>query len=213
MMCRTSSLVVWALYGMPSTRLRHFNFIVWILLGNSAVNVQDWHAYRKMDYIKAYRSFTLVWRVMFSSLRIGLSFLNAAEACAAVARRSAFDPSSLIRAARYLNSCTVSCFFPPSALLGVMNLALFVISLVFSLLISMPYLEADWSRLVTRRTNSSSLPAKPSTSSANHRLAILFPPMLIVLEFSLTSKIYKTNKLFPVPSCFSLWELVSNWLT
>ena len=59
-----------------------------------------------------------------------------------------------------------------------MPLALFVISLVFSALISILYLLQVLSRLSTRASSSYSSSARASMSSANRRLVMLLPPML-----------------------------------
>jgi len=60
-----------------------------------------------MEYIKAYTSFTLVWREMFWSFHMDFIFPIAAEVCAALARISAFDPkfvsTSLIAGYLYLS--------------------------------------------------------------------------------------------------------------
>ena len=183
--------VVWVFCGMLGTLLRHLNYIVLIVLWSSAVKIQDLQAYTKMSYIKAYRSFTLVWRDMFWSLQVGFCFRNAPEFCAALARISAFDPCSF-NGTKVFELLKCISFFWATVILVVMGLALFVISLVLSSLISMPYLEAVWSWLVTRWASSSSLPAKPSISSIS-KLEV-GPPMLIVPECSLSASIIMCSK-------------------
>ena len=91
------------------------------------------------------------------------------------------EPSSDITELRYLKLVTVSSSFCPFTFISVlMSLVLFVISLVFSALISMLYAVETLSRYSTNFASSSSSPAKPSMLSAKRRLVIVLPPMLTV---------------------------------
>ena len=87
---------------------------------------------------------------MFLSLQIGFSFANAVAVCADLARISVLDPSSLMMAPRYLNCFTVSSSCPLAVMHDLIELLLFVIILVFSALISIPYLaDVSTSHFVT----------------------------------------------------------------
>ena len=68
------------------------------------------------------------------------SFVRAAVACAILETTSGLEPSSETTAQRYLKLVTVPNFFPFTFISLWMPLALFVISLVFSALISILYL-------------------------------------------------------------------------
>ena len=106
------------------------------------------------------------------------SFVRAAVVCAVLERTSGLDPSSETTAQRYLKLVTVPNLCPFTFISLWMPLALFVISLVFSALISILYLVQVLSRLSTRASSSCSYSARASMSSANRRLVILLPPML-----------------------------------
>ena len=112
------------------------------------------------------------------SLQTGFSFVRAAVACAILERISGLEPSSETTAPRYLKLGTVPNFCPFTFISLWMPLALFVISLVFSALISILYLVQVLSRLSTRASSSYSSSARAYMSSANRRLAIFLPPML-----------------------------------
>ena len=88
------------------------------------------------------------------------------------------EPSSETTAPRYLELVTVPNFCPFTFICLWVPLALFVISLVFSALISILYLVQVLLRLSTRAFSSCSSSARASMSSANHRLVIFLPPML-----------------------------------
>ena len=103
-----------------------------------------------------------------------------AVACAILERTSGLEPSSETTAPRYLKLVTVPNFCPFTFISLWMPLALFVISLVFSALISILYLVQVLSRLSTRASSSCSSSARASMSSANRRLVIFLPPMLII---------------------------------
>ena len=66
-----------------------------IFLCSSAVSVHVSHACKKIDRTNACNSFSLDDRLVFLSLHMGFSFASAAPVCAALARNSVFEPSSL----------------------------------------------------------------------------------------------------------------------
>ena len=123
-------------------------------------------------------SFTFDPKDMLLSLQMGFSFVRAAVACAILERTSGLEPSSETTAPRYLKLVTVPNFCPFTFISLWMPLALFVISLVFSALISILYLVQVLSRLSTRASSPCSSSARASMSSANRRLLIFLPPML-----------------------------------
>ena len=147
-----------------------------VLFSNSAVNVHD--SYRNMEMTRERISFTFDPRDMLLSLQMGFSFVRAAVACAILERTSGLEPSSETTAPRYLKLVTVPNFCHFTFISLWMPLALFVISLVFSALISILYLVQVLSRLSTRASSSCSSSARASMSSANRRLVIFLPPML-----------------------------------
>ena len=110
---------------------------------------------------------------------MGFSFVRAAVACAILERTSGLEPSSETTASRYLKLLTVPNFCPFTVISLWMPLALFVTSLVFSALISILYFVQVLSRLSTRAFRSCCSTAWASISSANRRLVIFLPPMLI----------------------------------
>ena len=109
-----------------------------ILLWSSAVKVHDSQAYRKMDVTRERISCILELREILLSIQTGFSLVNAAVACAILESISCLEPSSVITEPRYLKLVTVSSFYPFTLVFVLMPLVLFVISLVFSALISMP---------------------------------------------------------------------------
>ena len=70
------------------------------------------------------------------SIQTGFSLVSTACVCAILESISGLEPSSVITQPRYLKLVTASNFFTLISVL--MPLVLFVISLVFSALISMP---------------------------------------------------------------------------
>ena len=72
------------------------------------------------------------------SFQIGFSLVNAAVVCAILESISGLEPSSVITEPRYLKLVTVSSFYPYTLISVLMPLVLFVISFVFSALISKP---------------------------------------------------------------------------
>ena len=158
-----------------------------VLFSNSAVRVHDSQTYRNMEMKREHISFTFDPRDMLLSLQIGFSFVRAAVACAILERTSGLKPSSETTTPRYLKLVPVPNFCPFTFISRRMPLALFVISLVFSALISILYLEQVLSRLSTRASSSCSSSARASVSSANRRLVIFQPPMLTFPSSSSTA--------------------------
>ena len=135
-------------------------------------------AYRLMEMTRERISFTFDPKDMLLSLQMGFSFVRAAVACAILERTSGLEPSSETTAPRYLKLVTVPNFCTFTCISHWMPLALFVISLVFSALISILYLVQVLLRLSTRSSSSCCSSARASMSSANRRLLIFLPPML-----------------------------------
>ena len=109
-----------------------------ILLRGSAVRVHDSKAYRKMDVTREHISCISELREILLSFQTGFNLVNAAVVCAILESISGLEPSSVITKPRYLKFVTVSSFYPFILISVLMPLVLFVISLVFSTLISMP---------------------------------------------------------------------------
>ena len=72
------------------------------------------------------------------SFQTGFNLVNAAVVCAILESISSLEPSSVTTEPRYLKLVTVSSYCPLTLISVLMPLVLFVISLVFSALISMP---------------------------------------------------------------------------
>ena len=125
---RISSLVMWS---VPRILRKHLISTAAIFLCSSTVRVHDSHVYWKMERTSACTSFILVFSAMFLSLQIGLSFANAVDVCADLARVSILDPLSLMMAPRYFNCFTISSSCPLAVMRGLIVLLLFVIILVF----------------------------------------------------------------------------------
>ena len=110
---------------------------------------------------------------------MGFSFVIAAVASAILETISGLAPSSETAAQGYLKLVTGPSFCPFTFITLWMPLALFVISLVFSLApIFVLYMTQVLSRLSTRASSSFSSSATVSMSSENRRLVIFLPPML-----------------------------------
>ena len=109
-----------------------------ILLWSSAVRVHDSQAYRKMDVTRERISCILELTEILLSFQTGFYLVNAAVVCATLESISGLELSSVINEPRYLKLVTVSVFCPFSLISMLVPLVLFVISLVFSALISMP---------------------------------------------------------------------------
>ena len=117
-----------------------------ILLWSSAVRVHDSQAYRRMDVTRERISRILELREIPLSIQTGFSLANAAVARAILQNISGLEPSSVVTQPRYLKLVTVLSFCPFTLISVLMPLVLFVISLVFSALISMlsSFLEHQW---------------------------------------------------------------------
>ena len=108
-----------------------------ILLWSSAVRVHDSQAYRKMDVTRECISHILELREILLSFQTGFNLVNTAVVCAILESILGLEPSSVTEP-RYLKFVSVSSFCPFTLISVMMPLVLFVISLVFSALISMP---------------------------------------------------------------------------
>ena len=148
------------------------------------MRVHDSQAYRKMDVTRERISRISELREILLSFQTGFNFDHTAVVCAILESISGLEPSSLITESRYLKLVTVSSFCPFTLISVLMPLALFVISLVFSALISMPQAVEALSRRSTKFARSSSSPAEPSMSSAKRRWVIVLPRMLTVPSWS-----------------------------
>ena len=102
------------------------------------MRVHDSQAYRKMDLTMERISRILELREMLLSFQTGFSLVNAAVVCAILESISGLEPSSVIIEPRHLKLVIVSSFCPFILISVLKPLVLFVISLVFSALISMP---------------------------------------------------------------------------
>ena len=78
---------------------------------------------------------------------------------------------------KYLKLRTIPNFHPFTLISLWMPFALFVISLIFSAMISIVNLVQIWSRLSTMASSSCSFSARASLPSANHRFVIFLPPL------------------------------------
>ena len=108
-----------------------------ILLWSSVVRVHDSQVYRKMDVTRERFSRILELREILLSIQTGFSLVNAAVVCAILESISGVEPSSVITEPRYLKLVTPPSFCPFTLTSYLMTLVLFVISLVFSTMISM----------------------------------------------------------------------------
>ena len=77
-------------------------------------------------------------REILLSFQTGFNLVNAAVVCAVLESISGLEPSSVITEPSYLKLVTVSSFCLFTLISVLMPLVLFVISFVFSALISMP---------------------------------------------------------------------------
>ena len=102
------------------------------------MRVRDSQAYKKMDVTRERISRIFELREILQSFQTGFKLVNAAVVCAILESISGLEHSSVIPEPRYLNLVTVSSFCPFTLISVLMPLVLFVISLVFSALISMP---------------------------------------------------------------------------
>ena len=101
------------------------------------MRVHDSQAYRKVDVTRE-RISRMELREILLSFQTGFNVVNAAVVCAILESISGLEPSSVITEPSYLKLVTVSSFCPFTLISVLMPLVLFVISLVFSALISMP---------------------------------------------------------------------------
>ena len=102
------------------------------------MRVHDSQAYRKMDVTRERISRIFELRKMLLSFQTGFNLVNAAVVCAILESISGWEPPSVITEPRYLKLVTVSSFCPITLISVSMPLVLFVISLVFLALISLP---------------------------------------------------------------------------
>ena len=137
--------------------------------------------------------FTFDARDMLLSLHMGFRFVRAAAACEILERISGFEPLPETTP-RYMMLVTVPSCFPFTFISLWMPSALFVISLVFSALISILYPVQVLSRLSTRASSFCSSSAKASMSSAN-QLVVFLPPMLTVPSCSFSAHDLFYNKM------------------
>ena len=100
--------------------------------------VHDSQVYRKMNVTRERISRILELREILLSIQTDFSLVNAAVVCASLESISGLEPSSVITELSYLKLVTVSSFCPFTLISELMPLVLFVISLDFSALISMP---------------------------------------------------------------------------
>ena len=100
--------------------------------------VHDSQAHRKMDMTMERISRILELREILLSFQTGFNLVNAAVVCAILESISSLEPSSVITEPGYLKLVTLSSFCPFTLISVLMSLVLFVISLVFPALISMP---------------------------------------------------------------------------
>ena len=156
-----------------------------ILLSVSAVSVQDSQAYRNMDMTMERIGLIFELSAIFLSFQMVWSFTSAAVVWAILARISGLDPSS----PRYLNLLTQSSFSPLTLVSVLMPLVLLAIKLVFSALICMPKPLEVLSRRSTKSASSSSLPARPSMSSATRNADCLFMVIQCVSHNSLQENV------------------------
>ena len=107
-----------------------------ILLCSFAVRVHDSQAYRKMVVTRERISRILELREILLSFQTGFNLFNAAVVSAILESISSLGPSSGTSQPRYFKFVIVLSFCPFTLIFLLMPLVLFVISLVFSALIS-----------------------------------------------------------------------------
>ena len=91
-----------------------------------------------MDVTVERISHILELREILLSFQTGFNLVNAAAVCDILESILGLEPSSVITQPRYLKLVTVSSFCPFTLTSVLMPLVVFVISLVFSALTSMP---------------------------------------------------------------------------
>ena len=166
----TASLVMWSLYEMPSSFLKHLISVACNFFRMSTVNVQVSQAYNSTEITRERISLIFDLRDICLSLQMVFSLTSAAVVCAMLDSTSGLEPWSVTTAPRYLKLSTLSNFSLLILMSMLIPFALLVISLVFSALISMPKAAEVLSRRSTREASSSSFPARPSMSSAKRKL-------------------------------------------
>ena len=124
-----------------------------------------------MEMTSGRTSFTSNPRDLLLSVQMGFSFVRATVACSILERIYGSEPSPEKTAPRYLKLVTVPSFYLFTFVSHWMPLALFVISLVFSALISILNLVHVSSRLSTRASSSCSSSARAPKSSANRNIS------------------------------------------
>ena len=107
-----------------------------------------------MDMTRERISLIFELTVMFLSFHKGFNLVSAVVVCAILASISGLEPSSVIIDPKYLKLVTVSSLYPLTLTTVLMPCVLFVISLVFSELISMPYDVDVFSRRSTKLASS-----------------------------------------------------------
>ena len=137
-LARTSSLVTWSLYEMRNILRQHLISMTCIFLWSSAVRVHDSHAYRKMNLTRERINCTLETERNTSVIS---NWFQPCQCCCCLCYHGEYlrlGTLTVITEPRYLKLVTVSSFCPFTLISVLMPLVLFVISLVFSALISMP---------------------------------------------------------------------------
>ena len=153
--------------------------------------------HRKTDVTRERIGRILELKEILLSVQTGVNLVSAAVVCATVESISGLEPSSVLSEPRYLKLVTVSSFCTLIMISVLMLLVLFVISLVFSALISMSQSVEALSRRSTNFASYSSSPANPSMSSAKRRLVIALPPMLSVPSRSSVASVMIHVMIFP----------------
>ena len=123
-------------------------------------------------------------REILLSFQTGFNLVHAAVVCAILESISVLEPSLALTEHRYFKLVTVLSFCPFALISLLMPLVLFVISLVFLALKSMPQAVEALSRRSTNFVSSSSSPAKRSMSWAKRGLVIVLPLILTVPSWS-----------------------------
>ena len=107
------------------------------------MRVHDSQEYRKMDATRERMNRILKLREILLSFQTGFNLVNVYAILESI---SDLKPSSVITEPRYLKLVSVSSFCPFTLIYVLMPLVLFVIRLVFSALISMPWAVEALSR-------------------------------------------------------------------
>ena len=102
------------------------------------MRVHDSQAYRKMGVTRERISRILELREILLPIQTGFTLVSAAVVCAILESISGLEPSSVRPEPRYLKLVTVSSIRPFTLISVLMPLALYVLSLDYLALISMP---------------------------------------------------------------------------